>query len=220
MSRTIQSMKEKYLQPSLDMVRRTFTDHENAEEAQVVVNLIEEIRSMKTCIPELELIMTDENDEVIGYAMFSRFHLGGKFMDELLLLSPVAVKVECQRQHISKELIEYGFEKAKKMGFTAVIVEGNPQNYGVAFGKHSALCNDIGLCLFRQRDSSLQRTAGADHVIQHNHSLALHLRRVVLAEIELLQAMCGDGLIVYAECIAHVDLQTLAGDDVLLAALT
>ena len=129
MSRTIQSMKEKYLQPSLDMVRRTFTDHENAEEAQVVVNLIEEIRSMKTCIPELELIMTDENDEVIGYAMFSRFHLGGKFMDELLLLSPVAVKVECQRQHISKELIEYGFEKAKKMGFTAVIVEGNPQNY-------------------------------------------------------------------------------------------
>ena len=84
---------------------------------------------MKTYIPELELIMVDENDEVIGYAMFSRFHLGGKYMDELLLLSPVAVKVECQRQHISKELIEYGFEKAKEMGYTAVIVEGNPQNY-------------------------------------------------------------------------------------------
>ena len=122
-------MKEEYRQPSLDMVRRTFTNHENAEEAQVVVNLIEEIRSMKTYIPELELIMVDENDEVIGYAMFSRFHLGGKYMDELLLLSPVAVKVECQRQHISKELIEYGFEKAKELGFKAVIVEGHPQNY-------------------------------------------------------------------------------------------
>ena len=122
-------MKEEYRQPSLDMVRRTFTDHENAEEAQVVVNLIEEIRSMKPYIHELELIMVDENDEVIGYAMFSRFHLGGKYMDELLLLSPVAVKVECQRQHISKELIEYGFEKAKELGFKAVIVEGNPQNY-------------------------------------------------------------------------------------------
>lgn len=34
-----------------------------------------------------------------------------------------------QRQHISKELIEAGFEKAKSMGFKAVIVEGNPQNY-------------------------------------------------------------------------------------------
>ena len=129
MNRIIKSMEEKYLQSSLDMVRRTFTDSENAENAQIVVNLIEEIRCMDTYIPELELIMVDENDEVIGYAMFSRFHLGGRYMDELLLLSPVAVKTELQRQHISKELIEYGFEKAKEMGFKAVIVEGNPQNY-------------------------------------------------------------------------------------------
>ena len=106
MNRIIKSMEEKYLQSSLDMVRRTFTDSENAENAQIVVNLIEEIRCMDTYIPELELIMVDENDEVIGYAMFSRFHLGCQNMDELLLLSPVAVKTEVQRQHISKELIE------------------------------------------------------------------------------------------------------------------
>ena len=125
MSRTIQSMQDKYWQPSLDMVRRTFTDYENAEEAQVVVSLIEEIRSMKTYIPELDLIMTDENDEVTGYAMFSKFHLGGKYMDELLLLSPVAVKIECQRQHISKELIEYGFERAKEMGVEKIKTIGD-----------------------------------------------------------------------------------------------
>ena len=129
MNGTIKAMEEKYRQPSLDMVRRTFTNSETAEDAQTVVDLIEEIRSMSTYVPELELIMADENDEVIGYAMFSRFHLGGKYRDELLLLSPVAVKTELQRQHISKELIEYGFEKAKEMGFKAVIVEGNPQNY-------------------------------------------------------------------------------------------
>ncbi len=45
------------------------------------------------------------------------------------MLTPVAVKTELQRQHISKELIEFGFEKAKKMGYQAVIVEGNPRNY-------------------------------------------------------------------------------------------
>ena len=84
---------------------------------------------MSIYIPELELIMVNDEDEVIGYAMFSGFHLGGKYRDELLLLSPVAVKPELQRQHISKELIEYGFEKAAQMGFSAVIVEGNPQNY-------------------------------------------------------------------------------------------
>ena len=84
---------------------------------------------MNTYIPELELIMLNDEDEVIGYAMFSRFHLGGKHMDELVVLTPVAVQIEMQRQHISKELIEYGFKKAKQMGFKAVIVEGNPQNY-------------------------------------------------------------------------------------------
>ncbi len=129
MTRIIKSMENKYLQPSLDMVRRTFTNSETAEDAQIVVNIIEEIRSMKTYVQELELIMVDENDEVIGYVMFSKMHLGGKFEDELLILNPVAVKTELQRQHISKDLIEYGFEKAKKMGFKVVIVEGNPQNY-------------------------------------------------------------------------------------------
>ncbi len=129
MNRTIKSMENKYLQPSLDMVRRTFTNSETAEDAQIVVNIIEEIRSLRFHLPELELIMVDENDEVIGYAMFSRMHLGGKFEDELLILNPVAVKTELQRQHISKELIEYGFERAKELGFKAVLVEGNPLNY-------------------------------------------------------------------------------------------
>ena len=129
MNRTIKSMEDKYLISSLDMIRRTFTNSESAEDAQIVVNLVQEIRSMEYYVPELELVMVDENDEVIGYSMFSRFHLEGKFSDELLILTPVAVKTELQRQHISKELIEAGFEKAKQMGFKVVLVEGNPQNY-------------------------------------------------------------------------------------------
>ncbi len=129
MNRTIKSMEDKYLQSSLDMVKRTFTNSESAEDAQIVVNLVQEIRSMDYYVPELELIMVDEKDEVIGFVLFSRFHLEGKFSDELLILTPVAVKTELQRQHISKELIEFGLERAKKMGFKAVIVEGDPNNY-------------------------------------------------------------------------------------------
>lgn len=129
MERIMKSMEEKYLQASLDLVETVFTDYENVEEAKVVRALVEEIRGKRFYLPELELIMVDETDAVIGYAMFSRFHLEGKYENELLLLAPVAVKTALQRQHISKELIEYGFAQAKAMGYKTVIVEGNPMNY-------------------------------------------------------------------------------------------
>jgi len=129
MKRTIKSIENNYLQKSLELTETVFTEYDCAAEGRLVRTLVEEIRSKRFYLPELELIMVDESDEVIGYAMFSRFHLGGQYENELLILTPVAVKTELQRQHISKELIEYGFVRAKEMGFKAVIVEGNPQNY-------------------------------------------------------------------------------------------
>lgn len=130
MKRVIKSMEDKYLHSSLDLVDQVFTAHKNAQEGALVRSLVEEIRSKRFYLPALELLMVDEDtDEVLGYAMFSRFHLEDKYENELLLLSPVAVKTALQRQHISKELIEYGFEKAVRMGFKAVIVEGGPRNY-------------------------------------------------------------------------------------------
>ena len=129
MDRMIKCATNGYLDASLDLVETVFTESEDEESGKLVRGLVEEIRRKRFYVPELELVMMDDQDNVIGYANFARFHLEGKYEDELLLLSPVAVKTELQRQHISKALIETGFEKAKEMGYKAVIVEGNPQNY-------------------------------------------------------------------------------------------
>lgn len=129
MKRTIKTMEEKYLLPSLQLVEAVFSAWENPEEGKLVRNLVTEIRSKQYYVPELELIMVDEADSVIGYAMFSRFHIEGRYERELLMLTPVAVKTELQRQHISKELLEHGFALARNMGFRVILVEGNPQNY-------------------------------------------------------------------------------------------
>ena len=129
MDRTIKAMENQYLLPALELVEAVFTQWDSPEEGKLVRRLVEEIRRKKYYVPELEFVMANEKDEVIGYAMFSRFHIEGKYENELLMLTPVAVKTELQRQHISKELIEYGFEVAKKLGFKAILVEGNPQNY-------------------------------------------------------------------------------------------
>lgn len=138
MKRSIRAITKEYEIPSLDFVEKVFTDYKNAEEGDCVRRLVQEIRSKEYYLPELDLIMVNERDEIIGYCMFSRFHLEGKYENELLMLTPVAVKTELQRQHISKELIEYGLSMAKEMGYKAVIVEGNPNNYHARGFKTSA----------------------------------------------------------------------------------
>lgn len=129
MKRIIKIIEEKYLEESLNFVEEVFTDSETKEDGLIVRNLVKEIRQKKFYVPELDLIMVNEFDEIIGYCMFSRFALQDKYDDILLILTPVAVKTKYQRQHISKDLIEFGLKNAKKLGYKAVIVEGNPQNY-------------------------------------------------------------------------------------------
>ena len=68
MKRIIKAMENKYLTSSLELVEDVFAEYDSPEEARVVRQLVEEIRSKKYYIPELELIMVDQNDEVIGYA--------------------------------------------------------------------------------------------------------------------------------------------------------
>ena len=63
--REITSMKPEYLVSSLELVEKVFTEHENAEEGKLVRSLVEEIRSKKYYLPELELLML-EDGEVIG----------------------------------------------------------------------------------------------------------------------------------------------------------
>ena len=147
MTRTVKPVELPYLIASLDLVEQVFTAHANAAEGQLVRSLVEEIRSKKYYLPELDLMAVDEKGEIIGYCMFSRFHIEGRYEDELLLLSPVAVKTELQRQHISKDMIEFGLQRARELGYKAVLVEGNPRNYhsrgfktsadyGVVAGEH------------------------------------------------------------------------------------
>ena len=101
---------------TLDFVEKVFTDSEGAESGKLVRNLLAEIRSKKYYVPELDLIMVNENDEIMGHVLFSRFHIEGKYENEFLMLTPVSVRTELQRQHISKELIEYGFKKSEGFG--------------------------------------------------------------------------------------------------------
>ena len=182
MQRIIKPMEEKYLLPSLELVEDVFAKWDSPEEGRTVRRLVEEIRRKKYYLPELELITVTEYDEVVGYAMFSRFHIEGRYEDELLMLTPVAVKTELQRQHISKDLLEYGFEKAKALGFKAVLVEGNPDNYrsrgfqpsyrfGIEAGPNIHLPHPDCLLVKELEDGALDNMSG---LVDYSFYEALH----------------------------------------------
>ena len=182
MQRIIKSMEEKYLLSSLDLVEDVFSKWDSPEEGKVVRQLVEEIRSKKYYVPALELIMVNEDDEIIGYAMFSRFHIEGRYENELLILTPVAVKTELQRQHISKDLLEYGFKKARELNFKAILVEGNPNNYnprgfqssykvGIKAGANIKLPHPDCLMIKEMEKGALDKMSG---IVDYSFYEALH----------------------------------------------
>lgn len=171
MERVIKPMEDQYLLSSLKLVEDVFAESDSTEEGKTVRQLVEEIRTKKYYLPGLELIMLNEDDEMIGFAMFSRFHIEGRYENELLILTPVAVKTEMQRQHISKDLLEYGFEKAKEAGFKAILVEGDPKNYnprgfqssykfGIEAGPNIKLPHPDCLMVKELEDGALDRMHG------------------------------------------------------------
>ena len=182
MKRIIKSMEEKYLLPSLDLVEDVFAKWDSPEEGKVVRQLVEEIRSKKYYVPALELVMVNEDDEIIGYTMFSRFHIEGRYENELLILTPVAVKTELQRQHISKDLLEYGFKKARELNFKAILVEGNPKNYnsrgfqssyqfGIEAGPNIKLPHPDCLMIKELEEGALDKISG---LVDYSFYEALH----------------------------------------------
>lgn len=88
------------------------------------------LRSHKDFIPELDLV-AELDGQIIGSIMYTKATLidenGAK--KEILTFGPVGIVPEFQRMGYGKRLIEFSFERAKKMGYEAVVIFGHPSNY-------------------------------------------------------------------------------------------
>ena len=91
--------------------------------------LINEIRKTRSYEFGFSLVAIKE-DVILGHVLFSKgfiTHRGRRF--KCLVLGPIAVHPEHQRHGIGKALINEGLERAKEVGFGAVIVVGDPVYY-------------------------------------------------------------------------------------------
>lgn len=109
------------------------------EDEGVLVNAIRKTRSYEF---GFSLVAVKE-DVILGHALFSKgfiTHRNRRF--KCLVLGPIAVLPEHQRKGVGKALIEEGLERAKEVGFGAVVVVGDPVYYG-KFGFIPALSKKL-----------------------------------------------------------------------------
>ena len=93
--------------------------------------VIHVLRDDAAFIPELDFVM-EKDGEIIGQNMFMKTIIeadDGRIID-VLTMGPICIKNELKRQGYGKILLDYSLEKAKEMGFSAVLFEGNIGFYG------------------------------------------------------------------------------------------
>lgn len=91
--------------------------------------LVEKLRKAPTFIPELSLV-AELNEKVVGHILFSPLVIdNGQRQFQSLVLGPVSVLPEFQKQGIGGQLIVAGHQKARELGFQSVILIGHPEYY-------------------------------------------------------------------------------------------
>lgn len=90
--------------------------------------LVKEIREKHYYIPQLDLVVEEEG-MIIGHFILSKLPISNRHENEILMLSPVSVAINKQRQGVGKYMLQEGIKLASKMGYKGIIVEGDYRYY-------------------------------------------------------------------------------------------
>ena len=105
-------------------------------------DFVNQLRSNGNYIPELALV-AEENGKLIGHIMLTKTYIvnsSNKY--ETLLLAPISVALEYRNRAVGSNLIKESFKLAKEMGYTSVLLVGDPAYYH-KFGFKAAV--DFGI---------------------------------------------------------------------------
>ncbi len=91
--------------------------------------LVDKLRKAPTFIEELSLV-AELNGQVVGHILFTPIIIdNGEQQFQSLVLAPVSVLPEFQKQGIGGQLFRAGHQKALELGFQSVILIGHPEYY-------------------------------------------------------------------------------------------
>ena len=106
---------------------------------------VNQMRNHPDFIPELAFVL-ELDGQLIGNVMYTRSWL----LDEqdnhktILTFGPVSIHPDHQRKGYGKQLLEHSFAAARELGYDAIVIFGNPDNY-VARGFRSCKKYNVSL---------------------------------------------------------------------------
>lgn len=100
--------------------------------------VLHKMRGDETFVPALDYVL-EEDGRILAQIVYAKCYVTGEdgTRREAVLFGPVAVDPARQGQGFGSRLIRFTLEKAKQMGFPAVLITGNPDYYR-RFGFESA----------------------------------------------------------------------------------
>ncbi|WP_214483129.1 N-acetyltransferase [Bacillus sp. SM2101] len=121
-----------------EIVKRAFLNVGDKKE-HILVN---RIRKSNAFIPELSLVAKDRNNNIVGHILLSKITIGsGDNAVDSLVLAPLSVVPEYQKNGIGSQLIHSALKNAKELGYSSVIVLGHKDYYPKFGFKPASLWN-------------------------------------------------------------------------------
>lgn len=104
-----------------------------------------QVRKSADFIPELDFVM-EEDGQLIGHILYVKAKLiaADGTEKEIVSFGPFTVHPDYQRKGYGRKLLNHSLEAAKEMGYDAVAIFGNPENYACYGFKN---CKRYNVCL-------------------------------------------------------------------------
>lgn len=109
-----------------ELVKASFATENHSEEP----DYLNEVRTRKTFIPELSLVAHLDNGQIVGQiTLYETTICNGDKNITQLVLSPICVLPDYFHKSIASAMIKESFIIAKKLGYGAIFLWGNPKFY-------------------------------------------------------------------------------------------
>lgn len=108
------------------------------------------MRTHPDFVPELDLVL-EQNGAIVAQVMYTLARLTDEAgrSKRILTFGPLSVEPALQRRGCGKKLLEYSFSEARRLGYDAIVIFGDPANYvGCGFQSCKRYRVSIGADLF------------------------------------------------------------------------